>query len=247
MRRRRRFKGTWFPTLGTNWEADTGSLEASSFNFVIQNPAGAEVDTRIFPLTNDTSGEGTTFLNDSLGQEYALRRIVGKIHIFPAYNIAPNYGTTVKVAAGFLVARGNDNNDDIPLGVNLATSSTATAAGRETYNSFSPLAKDTVREPWIWRRTWILGPAAQDAPEPAPGLFGFLAPYSNFQYGSVLDGPHIDAKTRRRIRQDERLYFAISSTRWPYGTDDDQSVTMNVDLDIRLFGAMRRARNQGAF
>lgn len=258
MARGRRTRGTWFPNIGTEIVPDEDT--ASGRAFTVNLPLGSsQVTTGILPLTLDTPFEGENVqagvdsLSDIIGSEYVLQRIVGKLYIErrtgQSLATGRDQDPAVMVCCGFFVARANDaavgGGQDTPIG-------SATEAERR--DNYSPLEVDTVREPWIWRRTWILGAAGRTptsnsggpytTEKPAAGAY----PPTTAGYGSVADGPHIDSRVKRRISQDNRLWFAISATPFPFG---DETVTGNLQLsgylDYRIFGSLRKARNSSAF
>lgn len=265
MRRRRRTRGTWFPTIGT-FIADEDST--SGKQFVLAALTTGAINTIIAPVTLDRPREGDDVEDDSLadiiGSEYILQRIVGKLHAYRTVDLAPGSAAhawdnapAVLLGCRFFVARANDNSsgggEDTPIG---------SASATERNDNYSPLEADTVREPWIWRRTWILGchgnnvspqvdgqfyGGATDSPAQPQGAFAF--PPSTALYGSVMDGPHIDSKVKRRIRQDDRLWFAVSTCMWPINTaiNTERNIGVRGFLDYRLFGSLRKARNTSAF
>jgi len=247
MRRRKGFKGTWFPVYGTNAEPNDAPGMGLQDSIITQNDGSiATVLTRVIP-DEPSEDPDTQTLDQLMGRDYAIRRIVGKLAVVwtgSSGNATPSSVSYAKVAAGFFIARADDQEQAIPLGW-PALGGIGSATDEDAFNSFSPLSARTVREPWIWRRTWVLGKSVI----PGEGQIGEpSAPSSNLKYGSVLDGPHIDAKTRRRVKQDERLWFAISAVNWPHnGSDSGYTLTYDWDLDVRIFGAMRKARNSGAF
>lgn len=242
--RRRRFKGTWFPGFGT--EGDGGEPRTAGLYDHITHDNTAKSTTQVFAIINDSPrvdpDDETQSLADTIGSEYALRRIVGKFHA----NFGVTSGTpeelVVKLGLGFFIARENESLDGVPIGVEEETWAYSGGSGWESnaFDSYSPLALETTRQPWIWRRTWTLFANA--------GTAGWLLPQSTMNYGSVLDGPHIDAKTRRRVRQEERLYVAIGLQYQALGhSETPGDVTVFYDLDLRYFGALRKARNKSAF
>lgn len=255
MRRRRRTRHTWLPTIGDLFD-DENVVTATQVG-TFQVPATGLIATEIIPLTADTPAEpvdatvtGHT-MADIVGSEYILRRIVGKIHIFPqwAFATAFTHVSGMRVAAGFFVARAEDTNVDAALPVG-AGNNDPTAINR----SYSPLALSTMREPWIWRRKWIFGNYLEEAriknlaaQNSATQIIGYEAAVPNNTWaGSVLDGPHIDAKTVRRVGQDDRLWFAISAQavdQPPASTN----IPLTYELDYRLLGSLRKAKQRGAF
>lgn len=253
-RRRRRFKGTWLPTLGSELGGDVYS---AGLDFSITPPSSGRPAVVIAPLTFDVPQEPADLssldhgLSEFVGNEYALRRIVGKFHA--AVNSAfvgpdpSEFPAAYLVTCGFFVARASDiqDNVDTPIG------------GTATFiRDYSPDQQNTIREPWIWRRSWVLADKAiavvnEKAGTTAAGSPWALAsayPGSTGAYGSVADGPHIDAKTRRRVGNDDRLFVAVDAKIYPPADDVFATPqTVRVHLDYRLFGALRKARNRGAF
>lgn len=259
--RRRRTRGTWFPTIGSVGAGPAGfNLAALRFGFNISNDGDATV--LISALTFDEPAEGelpaNTPLDDILGHEYILQRIVGKLHAIrtqDAYaqlgDAFVDNGRAVQFGAGFFVARAQDadtGNPGQPIG------SQTPAERNDNYN---PLDVDCIREPWIWRRTWILG--AQDQAtgvlnagtlvNPGANQIAAFFPTGTANYGSVMDGPHIDSKVKRRIRQDERLWFVVAAAHFPAANHSTDNTTPAVigTLDYRLFGSLRKARNSSSF
>lgn len=238
MRRRRRSRGTWLPTLGTQLSEDGDAFNVTGLHGSIPITLGTDaplINGAVLPVTFDVPHEDPTAgdsLADIVGSEYLLKRIVGKC--FVSFDPA---GTDdfdgCLVSCGFFVARAESlsqaGSPAEPIGVqNLSAIEWAA-----TYN---PLSQETMREPWIWRRTWILGLSQY--------------PPNNALYGSVMDGPHIDAKTTRRISNDDRLWFAIGAIPMPLNLPGAEgSPTNNVfyDIDYRLFGSLRKAKTHGAF
>jgi len=243
MRRRRPNNGTWLPTSTTDLgDGYNGSnVETQGLYGSLGVLGEGAVSTYLLPLTADTPIEGDAFainnsLADIVGSEYFLKRIVGKFYC--AYTEAAEGGFDFcKVALGFMVCRADSALPDIPIGAPSATFwSNADPTAQAAFNSYSPLAAETVREPWIWRRSWVLASSSASLPR------------STANFGSVLDGGHIDAKTKRRVVNDERLFMALSVCRWPYtnaGLGDAGSI--DFDIDLRLFASLRKARNRGVF
>lgn len=257
--RRRRTRGTWFPTIGTQLGETDATVNGRAFALAC---TASEITTIITPLTFDTPQEGdnlsepSSTLADVVGSEYILQRIVGKCFIERQATLTggvDDLQEAVLVGAGFFVARANDTSvgggSTTPIG-------SATVAERR--DNYSPLETDTVREPWIWRRTWILGTAGAQIPVQADVAGGGSIPFTVQQsnraypvstalYGSVLDGPHIDSKVKRRVSQDNRLFFAVSATPFPLDSLITTALVVSGYLDYRLFGSLRKARNTSAF
>lgn len=260
MRRRRKFKGTWFPTQYTVPDTEAENLSVVGFDLALAAGQTPQLDIR--PLTFDSPNQGehvtSDYLSTIIGNEWTLRRIVGNVFCnrntqlqAAGANILNDSAPSVLAAAGIFVARADEANTDLPIG----------GADRNAYGPFDP---DVIREPWLWRRTWILG-SAGSAPFAAlntllpqyvgpvftgggnPQVTSAFYPCSNVYYGTALTGPYIDSKVGRRIRQDERLYMAFSAVYWPIGEDTAINTQVDWHVDYRIYGALRRARNKSAF
>lgn len=246
MRRKRRAKYTWLPVLGTEQDTGGGGDQINKAGRDFSLSASAEGAGQIIPLTADLPrDEGIVpgdegVLSDSIGQEWFLRRLVGKLSIHWGATPDNDSADYVRVNAGFLVARASVTDPDYPIG---ATATWAAGLSPSIYNAYDPGSNDVLREPWIWRRTWVLGnPAIADGNNWPRGL----SPAHNLGFASSLDGPHIDAKTMRRISNDDRLYFVISASTLPLAVSAGTAGLM-AHLDLRILGALRRARNRGNF
>lgn len=263
MRRRRRTKYTWLPAYGTGTPiAGVGNYEGVQRFGTLGVLANAEPAVGVIAVLPDAPPENfdasTTSLSNAINSEYILRRIVGKLHIAyrqsnqpysGAGNDVPPIPEAALVTAGFFVARCSDVSQTDPEaypigflgGVNI-----------QDFNNYSPMARDTQREPWIWRRSWILG-NNRDRFLPVDNSLTFYDqgwetfPPNNSLQGSVLDGPHIDAKTVRRVGQDERLWFALATQCISSHGPASDNGSLTYVLDVRYLGALRKARQRGAF
>jgi len=259
MARRRRTRGAWFPTIGTEVGVPgIGSVNASGRAFAL-TLASNTISTAVTPLTFDVPFEGDFIspgvdsLADVLGSGYLLRRVVGKVFAARVSALDPTTESddnpAVLFCAGLLVARANDassgGGQDTPIG-----SATAT----ELNDNYSPLEVDTIREPWIWRRTWILGRSGS-AFSPSETLqqinnaTNAAFPASTALYGSVADGPHMDSKIKRLVTGDNRLWLAVSATPFPFqsATDPVSALIINGYFDYRIYGSLRKAIKSSVF
>lgn len=255
MRRRRR-RGTWFPTIGT----DVGGLATVNGRAFALTLATDTISTAVTAVTFDTPFEGDSItpgidsLADIVGSEYTLQRIVGSV--FATRVASLNLGlvdaeAAVLFGAGFFVARAGDASSGAGTSQPIGSGS-----ANELRDNYSPLETDTVREPWIWRRTWILGAAGQNLVNStgtgvALAASGTTAsfPASTSLYGSVADGPKLDSRVKRVVSQDNRLWFAVSATPFPFNTpvNEGETLIINGYLDLRIYATLRRARNTSAF
>lgn len=270
--RRRRSKYTWFPTVGTETIGEGATLEVlSGRTFTVGVLGTGAISTEITPLTFDTpvdpgdvdsTARGGLVL--TIGDEYIIERVVGKC--FVAMQSRRNAGDdpsepqAALVGCGLFVTRANDSQsgggNQTPIG---------SASIQERRDNYSPISEDTIREPWMWRRTWILGNDAFRSISDATQIVTFnslnirsassLFPPTNAQYGSVLDGPHVDVKSVRRVRQDERLWFVVSACMLPPSFDSISNAggTKNSNgsvsgyFDFRILGQLRKAKNRSTF
>lgn len=250
-KRRKRAKYTWFPTYSTF--ASGSPRQSTNFNVdTLFFSASIEVGLSIHPVVLDIPPEPAAITPDQnygeivalVSQEYVIKRIVGKIYAACEQLDATPASFGGVLTAGLFVARAAEN------GLQPIGSVAAVPADENTVVSYDPQSPGTIREPWIWRRTWLLGNTAK-ADTSGGTLAQFLpwCPATNFGLvgGGNMDGPHVDAKTGRRIGNDDRLWIAFS---WrPLITTDLSSTALGVQLmwDLRVLGALRRARNRSTF
>lgn len=241
--RRRKTKYTWLPTLGTVGDA-TENDDSSGLQFSVTTALSGDSSVLISAVTFDEPRDADntslgTPMDDFLGSEYILKRIVGKVFAGVTQVGADAQPPAVLFGAGFFVARAADSaqstNQLQPIGSQSLS---------ERQENYSPLSVDAIRAPWIWRRTWIL---SNNLATPIQGNFTSFPP-TTAQYGSVMDGPHIDAKTGRRIGRDDRLWFVVAARNFPLdlGTQDSGTLVLGY-LDYRLLGRMARAKNKSVF
>lgn len=197
----------WYDTQAVGFTAAT--ITTSIYSLVPDYPAEAIRAAGTLPSLADFEGSG-----------YRLRRIVGKFFVGMS-NAQPATGTSpiaCMVSAGFIVLRVEEQ-----TGAPLVA----------TANQYSPLDLDATRDPWIWRRNWILQNDFSGYSAAIQGDWQF--PRSNCDYGSVQDGPHIDAKTARRIGPEERLFFVVSNE--TLGSTSDDSGSIRYALDYRILAS----------
>lgn len=262
-KRRRRY--TWFPNLGTAASNENPDDNVSGLTIFLTGVGPNQV-TGVAPLTFDQPSEtGDTFSDENLGEilqnEYIVRRIVGNWFVNLAEQGAESStllgeNTAVLVTAGIAVARADD----------AATDPNVPAGGDTIQNlnrNFRPSNTQTIREPWLFRRSWMLG----CGPVPRTDVFGQQIvhefnsvdsvanntthnayPSSNIYYGGMMSGAFVDSRVMRRVSNDDRLWAVISAQNFPAGFPST-GVTRTVVsyFDYRILGALRRAKNKGSF
>lgn len=256
-RRRRRL--TWFPTLGTGNIVLDSDPPHREILLNVANNGGSNIIT--VPLTFDQPQQGRgaitteqTPLDDFIGSEYIIERIVGN----QFYNIATdgvaagaNLGRAILVTSGVFVARADDLDPNSPAGGAILA---------EELRNYSPASVENIREPWMFRRTWLLGAGPQlhdgtfrvgvdtDVVGTALNIHTLFAyPSSNVGYGNAIGGPHVDIKSSRRVRQDERLWWVTSAQNFPTGTATTGTFTLVGMFDYRILGQLVKARNSSSF
>jgi len=243
--RRKRPRVAWMPTFGgapiddPEWLAGPWAGVQASLDLIQDDTIEDGVVWNAFPLTFDQTQEATasqaaptdrTLRDIVQGNEWRLRRIVGKAFISTNHTaVGSTLPPLIDVALGFIVC--NTYDDGAPL---------------TDFNEVNPLTQDSMEDPWIWRRRWILCPqvaAPADNSRNDPRQWGF--PTANVSYGSVADGPHIDAKTARVIHRSERLFVVLAARRY-VGDHIDinpetqfQDVGVELLLDYRILGSLR--------
>lgn len=256
-RRIRRFKRRqlWLPVLGNRVTLNEGVpvQGSSSFgeNALLTSSEEEGITWEAFPLTYDQGVDPEyisplftpnpfTLRDRVAGNEWHLRRAVGKVvcGVVAAQGSPANRAQQVECGFGLIVC--NTDDDGTPL---------------TDFNEVNPLAGVSMEDPWIFHRTWLLGTVSgarlqrdngTDTALSVPEATAML-PMHNTQMGSVMDGPHVDQKTARRIHRSERLYgvYAQRVLANPLEPDppvrDAGTVTTYCYARLRLLGNIRSA------
>lgn len=229
--RGRRPRVVWLPQ-DPFFSVDSSGLGHSTLMSAVDTLAGSttagETVTIVAPCVRDVPinplTAGST-LADIENSGYRLRRIVGKIWVgYITRGVEPTPPALVCCTAGFIVLRCDDQ------GIPLAPT------GNDNYNT---LIIENTENPWIWRRSWLVG-----NPNGAAGSIinsqsgttpGFI---NNLTLGGNSDGPHVDAKTARIVGPDERLFLVLSTMTIDVG---DNGIAGQVQWlwDCRYLASMR--------
>lgn len=155
---------------------------------------------------------------------YSLKRVVGKLFVaIEQDNVADDVAGTWMVTAGIIVRRVDQNGDPVET---------------DTFTD----AYEATRDPWIWRRNWLL---QNSGATPGANRIRGILPGSNAFYNSVADGPHVDQKTRRTVKSEERLFLDVSAIALD-GTAAQLITTAYIVWDFRFFGrTFTSAGNRG--
>lgn len=202
-------------------------LGATSSAFSQRSP------TSLYRLVEDFPGEAlqTSGVREPsailTGSGYRLRRIVGKIFLSSGTDSGAT-APSILVGAGITVAQVNES-DGAPL-------------DSSTPWKYSPFKTPNERAPWIWQRSWILGNTNSSL---APFFLAF--DYMNTEAGgSVMDGPHVDAKTNRLIGPRESLLLVLSMAN-PNNVAANDGAAVNMCFQYRVLTSPVRtsAGNRG--
>jgi len=225
---RRRPAVVWLPNAGAPLLDDT-SILITFVHDVGSGAAGRVVS--VHPMVPDHPAEASMVaigdlptLNDYEGSAYRLRRIVGKCMVAAAQqedSTANGRPDTIWCTAGFIILRVDPLTGD-PVSL---------ASADALYN---PQGFGTERDPWIWRRSWTI------ANQLVADSFNTALPSSNAEYGSVADGPHIDAKTARRISDEERLFFVAATQSLRALGQGTETHPVLWTLDYRVLASMQK-------
>lgn len=256
--RRRKHRVSWFPNLGTAYGDEnpyittTQQLELIPELSSSSQPGQVSGSLLCVPVTQDytqspdISGTVESLRDFVEGQDYLLKRIVGSCHAYvnPQVN-STTVGETwplLILTAGFLVARAIDA-DQTAVGLDDA--------------DVDPYARQNIQQPWIWRRQWLLsnpGAAENHSPSTTGRYAGIPSgiPSTNLTRGTLREGSFIDSKIARRITKEHRLWFSATAQGLSL-SDLTMSGARNLQpivqllLDIRILGAMRRGKNVSSF
>lgn len=236
--RRRKTKVVWLP--GTNaFSADSAAIAAPNTttwqlqtSSIFGSIAGDHTAFEI-PVTLDGSQSdplnATSSLADIESSGYRLRRVVGKVYILIAQSINDDTTAVFGVTAGLMVRRTG-------TGGAASLAQLAPAVAGENGSELNPGLIDNSMDPWVWRRSWLLGDNGTNATNP---LDVTQIPANNYgyQYPGPLEGPHVDQKTARIVGPEERLFLDVGVTTILTRTTD---TTIVLITDLRVLASMRQ-------
>lgn len=224
----------WLPPTTSNSVGQQAAGAESSWKRFIIEIAGVVGDTTVgeVPVVIDGADDATNAvdsISDLYNSTYRLRRLVGKIFIAPNPNTDPQSLTprVLGITAGFIIRRTEP------------TTGTSFAGLTANGTLFNPSLITNANDPWIWRRSWVLG--VQRAGGVAVDQAFPVLPASNFgtQGASAVDGPHIDQKTARIVGPEERLFLDVSATILTSDIGDGEPTIVNVAYELRVLASIR--------
>jgi len=235
-RRKRRRTGMWLPPSLT--QKITGNVAVSPSTIiaptdgaignydqvlVLRSPnTQGYYDAFDIPLVGDLkqntlpgAAAGDTLADFAFG--YSLKRIVGNIFVGVEqfrFTEEVDFPYLFMCTAGIMVKRVNDNGDAVNITI--------------------PDIYDSQTDPWIWRKSWLLCNQPQASHSVAAAYTAF--PSNNAAYGSVAEGTKCDAKTRRTIKAEERLFMTLQTTALQALDGQAQQMVVNWYWNLRFFG-----------
>lgn len=155
---------------------------------------------------------------DDLTFGYSLKRVVGNLFLTASQSensaVLGDSCDTFLITAGIIVRRVNE-------------------AGSPTALNLFPDSYDAYRDPWLWRRSWVLTNLQQATVNQS----GYTYPDSNFYFQGSASNHHVDQKTRRTLKAEERLFLDISGIRmWTGSGAIGAKQDIAVLWDLRFFG-----------
>lgn len=232
-RRRRKAAVVWLPNVGTKFNQDGAGApnvneNPSETEFIVDvTAAGPTPATVSVPLVLDNPNsvaetgapldviqkQGLQF-NADWG--YRLRRIVADYYVGAApTNLQGTNLGGIAVHLGIIIRRV------------FAEDGTATAPPQQ--QDVNTLENN--KDPWIWRRSFILSEGIPRAGDNLTSQAIEAAPQSNIGYG-VAKYMNIDQKTVRRVGPEERLFLTATFFRVPY---DEALAGAALDNNWRIY------------
>lgn len=244
MRRSKSPRVVWLPQTNANSIDNSQSVYQGRTLTVPVGGTGTTAATEL-PLVLDSQQSATLnaepSLSDIVSTGYRLRRIVGKLWVLCGQSSPENLTDTDIawiVTAGIIVRRAD-----------TITGASLSALSDPTEQNIHPGIIDNTGDPWVWRRSWLLGDNFALAnrydfginPGVAP-TFGIVDRFmqANWEAGSVADGPHVDQKTARLVGPEERLFLTVSATTAVEATPA-ATIAKNITFftDFRVLGSLR--------
>lgn len=241
MRRRTKPRVAWLPPTTSNSVGGVGDFETTVFRSFILSIApntvlGAAVAGEVSVVADggENNTDASLSLADIVNQGYRLRRIVGKVYAIQLQegNAASNVVVLTGLTVGFII-----RTCDPTTGVSLAAFS-------GQIRQFGPAQLENTTDPWIWRRSWIIGNPSAHVPGTTPlgastsANFGPEGPC-----GGNLDGPHIDQKTARIVGPEQRLMMNAEATVLQMALDSSLPTQGTSEIllvfELRILGSMR--------
>lgn len=254
--KRRRRTGTWLPVHGTLIDdASTVGEQANFIQFFVPDvPVGPGSTGRVFsaallvdapdPGLTGTAATITDYQLEQLSKAqsfgYRLERLVGTFHASCAWDTQviatpPGGGklpSLVLMTAGLMIRRIDEEQPEVPV---------------VGFQGTDPQSIENIRDPWMWRRSWVFSPSIRGLPGAGLTSASDAALMFNSAFGSANDGmtglyntSTVDVKTKRRVTQEERLFLDVGVRALGIASGSTDTFLTNVCgvFDYRAFGRM---------
>lgn len=224
--RRRRRRVQWLPTLGSQFAGQQrASHRWQDLVVLYTGDPNIVVEPITWDRPKDLDAAATTAsLADIVGSSFLLHRVVGRLD---AWLEQVDTATISRVVVGFglFVARADNTNPDIPDG---------------TADMYDPTSGLNIMEPWAFRRTWVLNNI-----ESAAILNGDHPATCITDYTDVMSGGFVDARSKRRVSDDDRLWTVWAARALP--TDPGVALTLHTVHDLRIVGTRMNSKGHSSF
>lgn len=221
-----------FLTFGVD-NADVSPLNVPDATAVVDIPLVLDNDSKEFAEAGSLATWQDQTLADAQSLGYRLRRIVGSLWAFAAPStdqaITPSL---LMCGAGLIIRR-------------VASDTGAPAL---VLQERDVLGLGNIRDPWIWRRTWIINPVLSDpagasSPSADDGLSDFRTGFNetNAFFTGPNGTPTVDQKTARNIGPEERLFLSVSwrALGFAPNTGDTVKINWRMVFDYRVLASIR--------
>lgn len=234
--RKRKSRVVWLPNEANSGQPPTVNYRTDTFTV----PAAPNVPaTTVYALTVDYPAEAIQSLGpqppsvaDYVQSGFRIERIVGKfvagVGQLQGDGMAANFPSSIAIGMGLIVLR-----------VDELTGAPLRAA---TPTQYSVFADDNERDPFFFRRTWVLANdigfgVTTTALDPLSN-----APRCNSDYGSGAEGTYVDTQTRRLVKTEERVFLVVDAVN--IGNQADSVGTGRFYFDYRILVTPRVMSNR---
>jgi len=226
MRRSSKPRVVWLPPTNLNSIDNvtiSSGIQAIRVDVSPANPTATGEIPVVIDGTSTDPLDPAASLSDIENNGYRLRRIVGKIWV--RMDQVDDASTLFAIVTAGLIVR-------------KAEQSTGQSYAELTGSDelIGPSQIRNYGDPWIWRRSWLVGNnLSPNKTEQSP-----LFPETN-EFFSALDGPHVDQKTARLVSAEERLFLDVQvrSNHAGDAPPDEIPVSTLILTDLRVLASMR--------
>lgn len=229
MRRRSKPRVVWLPIVNTNSIDAANRSTIQNFGLLIPTVTPGVTASTEEPVIMDGIQSGplqaTSSLADVENSGYRLRRIVGDIWVECFDSEEQTTNAAVVVTAGLIIRR-----------VSSETGTSLAELGGAAFISCDDI--ENGMDPWIWRRSWLLGWNGVTTGATQLDTRHFNRPPESNVRGSLYNGSHVDQKTARIVGPEERLMLDLTATVHRQGPADSEELVV-CTTNLRVLASMR--------